>query len=721
LGKYYSRNDGNLYIYVTNGDSLIDLNYFPSNLNLFNAESAWRINDSMAIVNDADETNLDKAEIILSLNSYKRWNHTTETLEQYYISGDSEIFEEKIEVDEIIPILVKDKRDLEKEVIIPKAQPPGLPRSEKFVAHHNEEVYVNTPDYPLGKPEGIIDVLDDGFKDGIIDRMISRGLVFQEQLKPSSVMSQLQRETMSPQNMAFNELCEILVTILKKDEGDMHKEGIISSLNELVRVLTSYIRSHTPPLKSEKSPATELIDALTDYLKDRTPTETEEAPEKEDPLTKLIELLRKQGEGKVGVISKRPQVKEGGLVAKHPSANRLQGIMAEEVSNMYTHMAYLILEREESMRRAGWLNHIGDHWMELEQVLNLIFEEPHHTLIERKSIEGIKPGLSKAIFDEFLLRKSEIDDNYSEVRELLKEIPVNVLEDGFVKNYNTFENKILKAHLQGLLSKLDDVSEMSADIEGLLNRAMKFSEGSSIAIMANKLTKNQEAITEIEGLKGKIQGFLETTAFLDEVEVAQELPLETDVLTSHPNYSRFYSLKKSYDVNTPPPLFNIRASLPEIGESPNLYERWCEVEIVRSFMRIGFQLDEASTHLLDGNRGFVDTDEMRVVLMKGTITIRLTISQNVSGIDRVLDLEVADFTGRKSRYAFKPVSDTTPAQLETSIQELRRLEGLYNLVTVVHQFEVEPSFNEKVYAVSLIPGGSKRSFRALLKALLSEH
>ena len=51
MGKYYSRIGGNLYIYVTRGDSLIDLKYFPNELNLFTAESAWRIKDKMAIVN----------------------------------------------------------------------------------------------------------------------------------------------------------------------------------------------------------------------------------------------------------------------------------------------------------------------------------------------------------------------------------------------------------------------------------------------------------------------------------------------------------------------------------------------------------------------------------------------------------------------------------------------------------------------------------------------
>jgi len=372
---------------------------------------------------------------------------------------------------------------------------------------------------------------------------------------------------------------------------------------------------------------------------------------------------------------------------------------------MYVHMAYTVLQDEVSARCADWLNHIGDHWMELEPVLNLIAEDPYYAMVERTerkalgSLESLKLELSKTILDKLLVRKKETDSEFSEVRELLKEIPINVIESGVVRNYDTFENRMLKAHLQGLVSQLDAVSEVSTDIEALLNREIKFSDGSSTARWARELTKNRETITGIEELKGKIRGYIDTAVFLDEVEITQELPLETEVLTSHPNYGRFYA------VNTPPPLYNIRASLPEMGGSAVLYERWCGVEIVRSFMRIGFQIDEASTLLLDGGRGFVDLDDMTITLSDGKFTVRLTTSQNVSGLGRLLDLEVEDPMGRTMRYAFRPLFDTALSLLDSSIHELQRLRDVYNLAVVVHLSDAEPSLSESVYAVPLVPGG----------------
>ena len=720
MGKYYSRIGGNLYIYVTRGDSLIDLKYFPNELNLFTAESAWRIKDKMAIVNDADEVNVDKAEIILSLNSYKRWDHSAEILEQYYASDDEGLLQEKPEaVVTTPPPTVEVEKPPEMEVIIPEARPPVLPRAEEAVPTPTEEMGVTAPGLPPGRRVITIDVSDDEFIDRIIDRMISRGLVFQYRPTPPVTPPQPSTEAAPTVRTAFDELFEIIVAALKKGEEDKQREGLVSSLDELMGALTAYIRSQTPTPEAERSPTTELMDALTDYLKGRTPSEAEEVPEKEDPMRELIGLLRRQGDRDRGE-PKEPSRVDYKFAEEHPlSDERLQGLMAEEVADMYVHLAYSVLEKGVSSRRADWLSHVRDHWMELEPVLSLISEDPHHALVERRTQE-LKPELSKTIFEELLLRRSEIDDSYTEVRELLKDIPVNVFEVGVERNYNTFENVILKAHLQRLASTLDDLSEVSADIAGLLNRAIKFSEGQSTDVWVSELTRNKEVIAKIGGLKGKVRGYLENSTFLDEVDVTRDLPIETDVLRSHPSYSRFYAMKKSYDVNTPPPLFNIRASLPELEGSRDLYERWCGVEIVRSFMRLGFTIDGALTHLLDEDRGFVNPDDMMITLSKGNTKVIMTTARGVTGIDRILDLEVDDLTGMTARYAFRVLSDGATPQLKSIIQESQRIGDQYKMVVVVHRFQAEPSLTENVFAVPLVPGGSKRGFRDLLGALLSQ-
>jgi len=140
LGKYYSRHGRNLYIYVTQDDAMIDLGFFPREMNLFDTEAAWRIKDKMAVVNDADETNIDKAEIILSLNSFRRWDHPEELLEQYFALGDESVLGEKAVVSpEVTPEPAEEPRLEEMEVIIPRAIAP-MPSPKTAVPEGEEEV-----------------------------------------------------------------------------------------------------------------------------------------------------------------------------------------------------------------------------------------------------------------------------------------------------------------------------------------------------------------------------------------------------------------------------------------------------------------------------------------------------------------------------------------------------------------------------------------------------
>lgn len=105
MGKYYTRRGNNLYIFVTGDDEMIDLKVFPPELNLFGAESDWRVNDRIAIIRGAEEENLDKAEIILELNGFTRRDLDEELLERYFTRRDEMIIQEEplsIAVGEVI-------------------------------------------------------------------------------------------------------------------------------------------------------------------------------------------------------------------------------------------------------------------------------------------------------------------------------------------------------------------------------------------------------------------------------------------------------------------------------------------------------------------------------------------------------------------------------------------------------------------------------------------
>ncbi len=132
MSKFYSRHGRNLYIYLVQDEGVVDLDIFPDELNLFDSEAAWRIKNNMAIVNDADESDIDKAEIILSLNSFKRWDHPEEALERYYAQGDESILGLiPLEIQEVAVELAEEEPP-EMEVIIPEAMStPMVSHAEK--------------------------------------------------------------------------------------------------------------------------------------------------------------------------------------------------------------------------------------------------------------------------------------------------------------------------------------------------------------------------------------------------------------------------------------------------------------------------------------------------------------------------------------------------------------------------------------------------------------
>jgi hypothetical protein len=88
MGRHYSMTGGNLYIFTTGQDRLLDLGVFPRELNLFEADSAWRISPWAAVVEEILQKAAEMAQIILNLNDYEKINVPVKTLEHYFLDGD---------------------------------------------------------------------------------------------------------------------------------------------------------------------------------------------------------------------------------------------------------------------------------------------------------------------------------------------------------------------------------------------------------------------------------------------------------------------------------------------------------------------------------------------------------------------------------------------------------------------------------------------------------
>ncbi|MCW4050972.1 MAG: hypothetical protein NWE89_14680 [Candidatus Bathyarchaeota archaeon] len=107
MSKHFTVDGGNLYIFATGGDLVTNLDMFPSGLNLFEAEQAWRISPWVAVVEDVLRSQVEKAQIILQLNGYVKTDAPSEALESYFRAGDEQqllevILEHEIEAPELV-------------------------------------------------------------------------------------------------------------------------------------------------------------------------------------------------------------------------------------------------------------------------------------------------------------------------------------------------------------------------------------------------------------------------------------------------------------------------------------------------------------------------------------------------------------------------------------------------------------------------------------------
>ena len=96
MGKYFALDGGNLYIFTTGKDVLINLNSFPQGLGIFGADTAWRVSPRVAVVEDVLLRQLEKAQIVLGLHGYEKTSLSRKDLEEYFLDGYGYSVSEKV-------------------------------------------------------------------------------------------------------------------------------------------------------------------------------------------------------------------------------------------------------------------------------------------------------------------------------------------------------------------------------------------------------------------------------------------------------------------------------------------------------------------------------------------------------------------------------------------------------------------------------------------------
>lgn len=112
MGKHFALNGGNLYIFTTGNDVLLNLNSFPRGLGLFEDDTAWRVSPWVAVVEDVLQRQLERAQIVLRLHGYERTPMPMEALEAYFVDGNElRVLEKVMEKQMLLPQITVDEED----------------------------------------------------------------------------------------------------------------------------------------------------------------------------------------------------------------------------------------------------------------------------------------------------------------------------------------------------------------------------------------------------------------------------------------------------------------------------------------------------------------------------------------------------------------------------------------------------------------------------------
>jgi hypothetical protein len=112
LGKHFAVEGGNLYIFTTGTDVMLNLNSFPKELDLFEADTSWRVSPWVAVVEDVLQRQLDSAMIVLRLHGYEKASLPQGALESYFVDGRESIIIEMLLAGRLpAPVITLDTSD----------------------------------------------------------------------------------------------------------------------------------------------------------------------------------------------------------------------------------------------------------------------------------------------------------------------------------------------------------------------------------------------------------------------------------------------------------------------------------------------------------------------------------------------------------------------------------------------------------------------------------
>jgi hypothetical protein len=311
-----------------------------------------------------------------------------------------------------------------------------------------------------------------------------------------------------------------------------------------------------------------------------------------------------------------------------PEITAIINQMTEEIKD-FTDTAYFTLSDDVGQRLTDWFNHIEAHWKEIEPILKTIAASPYHTQLKRKvkkridEIESLDPETIDSIMKELNILEDQEEKGVSP-REMISSLPLRVSVEVEYPDYDAVENRVLKSHLDALVSRLGELLEVAKTKDDYLRDGLKHSKDEATVVRAKEFLANHEIMEAIEGLKRGIEDRLEEPkmAFLKQLQQHSGPITPTETFSTHPDYSSFYAHLKSFEESAPSLPIRLEFDFEIISEGSSIYATWCMVKILEALMELGYKLKSES--LIGLTRDETEEEGVDVILTGEGFEIRLT-------------------------------------------------------------------------------------------------
>jgi len=269
----------------------------------------------------------------------------------------------------------------------------------------------------------------------------------------------------------------------------------------------------------------------------------------------------------------------------------------KELRRFSLNLIYQRYGSEIRERLQSWFKYISEHWSRLEPVVERISRKPQRRMYKERverpigEVDRIDAEMVKTLLQRIAEREAGEADA-EKLRELIGRLADRVIVEEEQIDHDTAGNRLLRYHIDSLLSKLEELRRCCEDLDEVLRGRLKEAERDETVQAAREFLSNHDLKEGVERLRRRIQGRLRDPRLSFLMELKGEARAgELKGMESLPQYAELYKLHRNYGEEAPKPLLGVEMPILR-GKPDEIYRRWCAVKLIEVVQDLGYKLEE---------------------------------------------------------------------------------------------------------------------------------